>query len=55
MLMSPPQYFDLTELGSKVYSGYTPKTSAINVTSGFSLPGSGSRNVAVDFISLPMM
>ena len=35
----PPQYFDVTELGSKVYSGNLPKISLINVTSGFSLGG----------------
>jgi Carboxypeptidase regulatory-like domain len=52
LLLAPPEYFDLTELGSKVYSGNTPKTSAITITSGFTLPGSGYRNVAVDFYQL---
>jgi hypothetical protein len=33
------QYFDLTELGSKVYSGYLPKFSTISVSSGFTLAG----------------
>ena len=50
--LSAPEYFDLTELGSRVYSGATPKTTAINITSGFSLSGSGYRNTAVDFYQL---
>jgi hypothetical protein len=51
-LLSAPAYFDLTELGSKVYSGATPKTTAINITSGFTLAGSGYRNSAVDLYQI---
>ena len=39
-----PKYFDLTELGANVYSGYTPKVANITITSGFSLTGNGVRN-----------
>jgi hypothetical protein len=46
---APPPYFDLTELGSKIYSGYSPKVSSITVTSGFSLPGGGPGNLPADF------
>ncbi len=48
---SPP-YFDLTELGSKVYSGYTPHISKVTVTSGFTLPGAARRNFPNDFYQL---
>jgi hypothetical protein len=51
LTLSPP-YFDLTELGSKVYSGYTPKISNLTVTSGFTLPGNGRRDLAIDFYQL---
>jgi hypothetical protein len=44
----PPPYFDVTELGSKVYSGNLPKVSLISVTSGFSLGGQ-DRNFPINF------
>ena len=52
LLTVSPQYFDLTELGSKVYSGYTPHISKVTITSGFSLPGNGRRNFGIDFYQL---
>ena len=33
------RYFDMTELGSRVYSGYQPGFSTMSVTSGFTLAG----------------
>ena len=39
-----PPYFDLTELGSNVYSGYAPHTAKVTVTNGFSLNGAGTVN-----------
>ncbi len=49
---APPQFFDLTELGSKVYSGATPKETKMTVTSGFSLPGDALANFAVNLYQL---
>ncbi len=39
-----PQTVDITELGSKVYSGYVPKVLKVFVTSGFSISGNGRRD-----------
>jgi hypothetical protein len=33
------KYFDYDDVGIKVYSGYSPKTTGVTVSSGFSLPG----------------
>ena len=51
LTVSPP-YFDLAELGSKVYSGYTPKIANLTVTSGFSLPGNGRRFIPTDLYQI---
>ena len=51
LTVSPP-YFDLQELGSKVYSGYTPKIAKLSITSGFSLPGNGRRNIPTDLFQV---
>ena len=51
LTLSPP-YFDLTELGSNVYSGDTPHISHITITSGFSLPGNGRRSFGIDYYQL---
>jgi hypothetical protein len=52
LLQQNPPYFDLTELGAKVYSGYAPKNTAISVTSGFTLATSGRRFRAIDLYQL---
>jgi hypothetical protein len=52
LLTQSPPYFDLQELGAKVYSGYTPKIAKFNVTSGFSLPGNGRRKIPTDLYQL---
>ena len=49
LLTESPEYFSLQELGAKVYSGYVPNRSKLTVTSGFSLPGNGRRNLGIDF------
>ncbi len=49
---TPTGSFDLTELGSKVYSGYLPHVTSLNVTGGFSIPGTGIRNFADDLYQL---
>jgi hypothetical protein len=41
--LSPAQFFDATELGSKVYSGGQPKVMAMTVTDGFELGGNVRR------------
>ncbi len=41
--LSPAQFFDATELGSKVYSGGQPKVTAMTVTDGFELGGNVRR------------
>ena len=48
---SPP-HFDLTELGSNVYSGFTPKTTKLIVKDGFSISSSGRRNPASDYYQI---
>ncbi len=52
LLTDAPPYFDLTELGAKVYSGYAPKNAAMTITSGFSLTTSGHRVRAIDLYQL---
>ena len=52
LLQQNPPYFDLTELGSKVYSGYAPKNTALSVTSGFTLATSGRRFRAIDLYQI---
>jgi hypothetical protein len=47
-----PGFFDLQELGANVYSGYTPKASAISITSGFSLSGEGGSIRASDLYQI---
>jgi hypothetical protein len=51
LTISPP-YFDLAELGSKVYSGFTPKIAKLTITSGFSLPGNGRRFIPTDLYQI---
>jgi hypothetical protein len=52
MLTNSPSYFDFTELGSNVYSGYAPGQANLNITGGFELPGSGRRYFPGDVFQL---
>ena len=49
LLTTSPSSFDITQLGSKVYSGYAPGIAKLTVTSGFSTPGQGRRNFGINF------
>jgi hypothetical protein len=51
LTLSPP-FFDLTELGAKVYSGDTPRISNVSVTSGFTISGNGRRSFGIDFYQI---
>ncbi len=52
LLTTSPSSFDITELGSKVYSGYAPGIAKLTITSGFSTPGQGRRNFGINFYQL---
>jgi hypothetical protein len=47
-----PRYFDISELGSKVYTGFAPGMSSMEVVSGFSLSGQGVRVRAIDLYQI---
>ncbi len=48
----PKGSFDLTELGAKVYSGFTPHVTQLTVTGGFTISGGNFRITADDLYQL---